>query len=437
MIGEPNPRQNATKTGQDPPASSTDAFSRFRDSLRDALLHIHTAEFVAPDVLLEVTGCDRVGGPAALQSCLLAAIDELEPGEDVPATSRLQRAYASLHDRFVLGFTQEETAERLSVSVRHLQRIQVDAVHLLARHLWERWLASDPATAPLRSRGTSEESARIQASDWRAQADRELASLSASEPEASADIGDIVQSVVDLEESVLARRGITVEQHLPDAELVAAVHPAVLRQALIVAVSRLSQAMGGGVISLRATVDEGFIAIGLSAPLATWLERPVSDLLGDVIVPPGASATVHRGRSTIRIELRVPARKARVVVVVEDNRDMVVFYRHCVTGLPYRIVHLEPHPGVVGQIEAAAPDIVVVDVMMPHVDGWQVITHLRALPTTREIPVIVCSVIKEEELARSLGASGFLPKPVRPRQFVSALSRVLRSGRGEGVPAPA
>jgi CheY-like chemotaxis protein len=305
-----------------------------------------------------------------------------------------------------------------------VQRIQADAVHLLARHLWERWQAGGvPEAEPLLRQADAEPA---QAADWRAQADREVASLAAFEPEACADVGEIVQSVLDLERTILDGHGVGIVVRGIEAGLIAGAHPAVLRQALIVAISRLSQAMSGGVIRVRAAMDEGDIRIVLSAPSSTCRELSDTDLIADMILPQGASVSVHRGRQSIRMELRLPASESRVVIVVEDNHDMVVFYRHCVAGHPYRIVHFEPDTDVVGRIGVAAPDAVVLDVMMPHVDGWQVLTHLRALPSTREIPVIVCSVIKEGELAHSLGAACFLSKPVHPRQFVRALNRVMQ-----------
>jgi CheY-like chemotaxis protein len=51
--------------------------------------------------------------------------------------------------------------------------------------------------------------------------------------------------------------------------------------------------------------------------------------------------------------------------------------------------------------------------------------RLHQDPTTRSIPVIICSVVQEEDLALSLGAAGYLPKPVQPREFVTALDQVL------------
>ena len=70
-----------------------------------------------------------------------------------------------------------------------------------------------------------------------------------------------------------------------------------------------------------------------------------------------------------------------------------------------------------------SPEIIVLDVMMPDMDGWEVLGQLRHHPVTSHIPIIVCTVLPEEELAHSLGASDFVRKPLPRQVFLSALSR--------------
>ena len=63
--------------------------------------------------------------------------------------------------------------------------------------------------------------------------------------------------------------------------------------------------------------------------------------------------------------------------------------------------------------------------MLPGIDGWELLTHLHETPHTRAIPVIVCSVIRGEEMALALGATLYLQKPIRSRQFITALDQAL------------
>ena len=68
------------------------------------------------------------------------------------------------------------------------------------------------------------------------------------------------------------------------------------------------------------------------------------------------------------------------------------------------------------------PDAILLDVMMPGVDGWKVLQILRSNPQTASTPVIVCSVFNDPQLAYSLGATAFLAKPVRRDNILSVLS---------------
>jgi len=63
--------------------------------------------------------------------------------------------------------------------------------------------------------------------------------------------------------------------------------------------------------------------------------------------------------------------------------------------------------------------------MMRDTDGWTVLQRLKAEPRTQDIPVLVCSVIDEPELARTLGAAGLLKKPVSREQLLDAVAAVI------------
>jgi CheY-like chemotaxis protein len=62
--------------------------------------------------------------------------------------------------------------------------------------------------------------------------------------------------------------------------------------------------------------------------------------------------------------------------------------------------------------------------MMPEMDGWELLQRLRSHPSTAAIPVIICSVFNDPELAYSLGASTILTKPVKQTDLVDALRQV-------------
>ncbi|MBI1877882.1 MAG: response regulator [Chloroflexi bacterium] len=113
------------------------------------------------------------------------------------------------------------------------------------------------------------------------------------------------------------------------------------------------------------------------------------------------------------------------MLVIDDNADLVHFYRRYTTGTRYQIVHLAEGQHTLSTVKEIRPNIIILDVMLPDIDGWELLTDLRGQPATQMIPIIVCSVVRRAELALSLGASLYLPKPVRRREFVQALDQIL------------
>ena len=103
------------------------------------------------------------------------------------------------------------------------------------------------------------------------------------------------------------------------------------------------------------------------------------------------------------------------------------FYQRYVQGTRYQIVPLAEGTRIVEMVEANQPQVIVLDVMLPDMDGWELLTSLREHPATRSLPIIICSVVREEELALALGAARYVAKPVRRQEFVQALDQVLEA----------
>jgi CheY-like chemotaxis protein/predicted DNA-binding protein (UPF0251 family) len=388
-------------------------FDEFKQELQEALSHLHDPDYAASEKLCAVIGYDLQDRSPSIQSTILRAIEQLEPPLDTPSSALTKQTYDLLHNRFVLELTQEETAYQLDVSRRTINRMQHRAVHTLAGALWERGQA------------TEEGASDIQSLDWRSQVQRELDSLQARAPDALADVEETIGSVMGFMEPLVAKLGMRMEVKSVQPGLVAAVHPVLLQQVLISAVKRLASHISDGQIAIYARLEDGNAKITLTGNAAVQGGLSESDLMEDIPMSRGMLLEACVDGSQIFVWITVPAPSKVTVLVVDDNEDMARFYRDCTIGTTYHIVHTAQGSGLPEIVEATNPDVIVLDVMLPDIDGWRLLMRLREAPETRSIPVIVCSVIREEDLALSLGAAGYLAKPVRPRQFVQALDRVV------------
>jgi signal transduction histidine kinase/CheY-like chemotaxis protein len=69
------------------------------------------------------------------------------------------------------------------------------------------------------------------------------------------------------------------------------------------------------------------------------------------------------------------------------------------------------------------PDLVTLDVLMPGMDGWAVLRHLKSDPRTAQIPIVMVSMVDDQDLGRALGAADYLPKPINAYQLADVLNR--------------
>jgi CheY-like chemotaxis protein len=119
--------------------------------------------------------------------------------------------------------------------------------------------------------------------------------------------------------------------------------------------------------------------------------------------------------------LTFPAPEQVQVLIIEDNADTQQLFQRYALGTRYCLTDARD-PGHALELAARLrPRIIVLDVMMPEVDGWKVLSRLRQDPVTSHIPVVICTILPHEELALSLGANAFVQKPVSRQAFLAAL----------------
>lgn len=404
---------------------------RSNDSQRElkrALNHLHSPDYQPPRSLCALVGCDPRQGALGVQSVIMRMINDLRPPDGTPPTAHARRVYELLHYRYALELTQEETAEHLCVSRRTVQRIQQEAIHELARLLWEGRETGSSVETRGQGRGPAspgEKEQPCQAPDWRAQAERELAALEAQAPDAISDVREVIRDVLRLQDAIPSREGLELEAHCSQASLTAPFHPSVLRQTLITALKQLLGDVPPGRIRIFANIEDGDIKITLVASYASGNSLSEREVVEGILTPEGVLVELHLDGQEAFLSILLPSVNKKTVLVVEDNQDMVDFYRRCTRGTTYHIIHATRSTELFEVIKTTRPDVVVLDVVLPDIDGWDLLMRLRNNPHTGAIPTVVCTVVREEELALSLGATHYLPKPVQPETFIGALDQCL------------
>ena len=114
----------------------------------------------------------------------------------------------------------------------------------------------------------------------------------------------------------------------------------------------------------------------------------------------------------------------RTVLVIEDSQVIQRLIEVCLVPAGFQVETAGDGQAGIAAAKAVRPDVVVLDVGLPVMDGWQVLEHLMGDPETEHLQVLVLTAHAQDEMkaqASGAGAAGFLTKPFRPDELRSAV----------------
>ena len=119
---------------------------------------------------------------------------------------------------------------------------------------------------------------------------------------------------------------------------------------------------------------------------------------------------------------------SNTILVIDDDRQVIKLYERYLSEHGYRVVSLTDPTQSVETAREVRPFAITLDIMMPRKDGWQVLQELKEDQFTRDIPVVICSIIENQNKGYSLGAVDYLTKPIMEEDLVRALNRLNGDG---------
>lgn len=393
-------------------------------SLRFALKHLYDPVALRQSPLIPLLGLSAATEPVPqLRQTLVRAIRSLQPEAGVPADTQIWRVYEILLYRYIQRLSQLEVADQLGVSVRHLGRLEGQALQVLAEGLQQqvRSLTGDGAEAA----GPGEPATLGNELAWLADAGEAV------------HLEPILSCVLELVAPMAGQHGVTLDLSVPSDVLPLAVHPVALRQILLSLLGAAIRQAPGQRVHVGARALEWQVAVCVRAPRADGARSAESDeaiaasleMASRLAAACGGGVTTHAQGDTSVVTAILPASEQTPVLVIDDNASTLRLLQRYASNTRYRIMPATTLDEGLALAREAAPRVIVLDVMMPEIDGWEVLGRLRQHPLTGHIPVVVCTILVEEDLALSLGASGFVRKPVSREAFLEALDRVYLAER--------
>ena len=387
----------------------------FLEQIRDVLVHLYDYPYLQTHPLIEQFEHPNQLSPQGrmrfLRSLILEAIEEMNPGPDVPFRSHRARAYNVLNLHYVEGLMVQEVARELAISERQAYRDLRRAERDLAALLWpRRRVAEQPWEDQMRTGGVLAEAERLGGEE--------------EELEVQSLLKGACQAVARLAEE----KGVHITLMAPTIPLTIRAHRMISRQALISALShaiRHAQPDKGVTLSVQGKGQGAHFTLSYFGSVDAGRDWKTSLTTPQQLVELQGGewkvSTDSEGRRLITFTLGGDS--LITLLVIDDNEGLIELFRRYLTGEDYRVIGAKDGMEGIQLAEEHSPDIIVLDVMMPQQDGWEVLQWLQNRRRTRDIPVLVCSVIDDPELAFSLGAAEFLAKPVKREELLRALKR--------------
>ncbi len=397
----------------------------FLEQLREALNHLYDPERLRRSALASLFGvANRFDTAAALQRILVNAIASLKPPAGEPPQSAAWQIYEPLFYRYVEQLSAEEVADQLGIGTRHLRRWQATAIEALADLLWQQYGLEE------RFVEAADEADRAALEEGRTKLKQELAWLKDGDGAEASDLAEALPAIIALAGKLAERYAVKLDvapiERLPQVSLSAVA----LRQILINLFSVVIPRAAGGVVQIVAQQEKWHVVIHICCPQYPSGPRPPLENEADNLNLARQMAEVCGCRLTLMADARgfdaalaLPALEQIPVLVIDDKADAHQLLQRYASGSRYRLIAVSDAEQAVEMARRTVPQVIVLDVMMPRVDGWELLGRLRENPATREIPIIVHTILAQRDLALLLGASDFLRKPVSRADFLAALDR--------------
>jgi DNA-binding response OmpR family regulator len=114
------------------------------------------------------------------------------------------------------------------------------------------------------------------------------------------------------------------------------------------------------------------------------------------------------------------------VLVVEDDRDIAELIGRHLTANGYQVSIAGRAKDALEMARAHTPNLITLDIYLPDADGFELLQQLKNDPLTTDIPVVIVSVMGDQQEGLRMGAVDYLTKPIEPSRLVASVNRVLQ-----------
>lgn len=378
--------------------------SEFIEDVKSALENIYDFPALQRHPLAARISPNSSQVPAhALRKLLTEAIETMKPENDVSVRSSGGRVYHLLHLHYIGGMTLQETANELSLSVRQVYRDLRRGQESVASLLWyqfEQETAQNSAQPSLKPSDVPSDFAVLEGQVT------------------SVNMVHIVTQACGAVKRLAEKHQLSIEQNFPDEPCIVSTNVAIAQQIIIYLMSQTIQQLQPEAIQVEVTTSGQIYLRGIAVQSAASLS--IDDVIRKLIKQLSWSLHERTFEQNRELTININTRD-KTILVIDDNEGLRELLSVYLSEHAYKCVMTDQGSEGLTLASELRPDAIIMDLMMPGMDGWELLQRLRTRLETREIPVIICSVINDPELAYSLGASAFVSKPISKEKIQQAI----------------
>ena len=397
--------------------------AQFRNSLKDILNHLADTAYLENSSLAnlllseeESRGGNRI---QLLRNKISEGIEVLRPPADIPTHVAEWRCYRILTLRYLRGLDLYVIEDELGLSQRQVQRDLKKGIDALASILWERSPAArgDLSAAESASGVASEsydlEMVKKELMNW--EITFNLFNLSQT-------IEQALQLCEVLLKSDLRSR---VDSSGVDPQINVRIDQILTKQGMYKILSMAGAGAQDAEITMQTRrLNEFFIELAVEFKHSQPLSQENWEIAQLFYTIQGVNHKLVEipGQSTITIILPLTHQKS--CLVIDDVVSVRRLIERMLGSYGIQVFGLDDAGQALTLAQWMKPDFILLDILMPKMDGWELIKQLKSHPETSAIPVIICSVLYEPELSRAVGAQGYIRKPINRLELIRALQEL-------------
>jgi CheY-like chemotaxis protein len=403
-------------------------FENFQRILRTTLNHLYDPDYLRKSSFAVWLGvAERYDTPTALRNILVDEIESLRPVDSSAHGGNDQQVYDILLFRYIQQSDPDEVAHQMGVSDRQLRRLQANALEILSYHLWKKYRLEEKSSASQEALDPERKTEELPTGSVPSPAGRnDFDWLKTTPVQKPLDIPEELKKVLALIHPMMVQYRANLNLNVQDPLPQIAVHPVAFRQSMLGILGELLKRAVGEKIQVNVAALEGRVELSLSCDI----ENHNADLNAQAKGIQDTSRILELSNGNLELEisekcavfkLRFPIMPIFDVLVVDDNADLIDLITRYADGTQYHVIGLREPRETIPVALREKVQVIVLDIMMSDDDGWEVLGRLRSHPQTSHIPIVICTILSQEELARMLGAAAFIQKPVRREVFLEVL----------------